>query len=127
MLKVPALAILLSGIAFAIAFSGNPHGSHFMPVLLIGSLFSSFCLGPLFAVSQTVVHPGLHATTVGMMNLIWQLLGGMGPILTGVLSDRLGIQAALGLNAGMLVLAAGIMLWGSRHLAADTARAVKKT
>lgn len=121
LLIVPGIYALIGSAAIALALSQLTGAAQFI-VLLCGALFSSAGLGPLFAVSQSVVYPGLRASAVGVANTLWQLLGGMGPLVTGILSDRFGVQTALLLAVTSLATAGVILIVGSRYYVADATR-----
>ena len=121
LMVAPGLYALIGSVIIAFALS-QLSGTAQLIGLLCGALFTSAGMGPLFAISQSVVYPGLRASAVGVANLLWQLLGGMGPLVTGMLSDKLGVQTAL-LFVVMALAAAGVILiFGSRHYVADAAR-----
>lgn len=114
----PAVYTLISGLAFVFGLTQFTGDARFA-VLLLGAFFMSASFGPMFAASQTVVHAGLRATTVGVINVIGQLIGGTGAIVAGALSDAMGIDLSLAAISGALLISA-VALWaGSRHYVRD--------
>lgn len=73
--------------------------------------------GPLFAMIQTLVPRHMRATAIATMYLFANLIGmGLGPLVTGVLSDTLRpIFGEESLRYALLALCPGY-LWGAWHL-----------
>lgn len=82
-----------------------------VPLLAFGLLFLAFLvagnlLGPVFATLQDLVHPNARATAVAIVSVAGVVFGqGLGPVLVGALSDRLGGASASGLRDAMTVVA----------------------
>ncbi|HMO73908.1 MAG TPA: MFS transporter [Sphingopyxis sp.] len=105
--------------------------------LLLASGIAQFLyLGPTYALVQSLAKPTMRATASALVLLTVNLVGlGMGPPLTGWLSDHFAAaadnadNAAYGLRIA-LVLTASLFVWGAlhyrlaaRYLAADLERA----
>lgn len=121
LMLAPAAYALIGALAFILAFS-RLSGDLRFAVLCIGGFFLGAIFGPVFAACQTVVHPGLRATVVGVINVIGQIIGGLGPLAAGLLSDAIGLESALALIC-LSLLAAGIaMLVGASRFEADVLR-----
>jgi MFS transporter, Spinster family, sphingosine-1-phosphate transporter len=68
------------------------------------------------------VHPALRSTAVSMVAIVQNLFGlGLGPLISGALSDAFGLQAAMAMMPVSCGLAALLLLLGSRFYPADRA------
>ena len=77
-------------------------------------------IGPIAAVVVDVTHPGLRATASAVLSLAQNLIGlAGGPLLTGVLSDRYGLQAAMATAPVFCLLAAGMFVLAARTYEPD--------
>jgi MFS transporter, Spinster family, sphingosine-1-phosphate transporter len=117
----PAAFSLISGVLLALALHSF-EGASRLVLMICGSLFMLGSVGPAFAAAQTVVHPGLRATTVGVINVIGHLTASIGPIFAGAMSDRLGIATGIELSTLALGAAAIFFVVGARYYEADAAR-----
>ena len=120
-MRGPAAFALLSSVGFALGLT-QLEGADRMSALLVGAFFMSASMGPIIAASQTVIHPGLRATTVGIINVIGQIFGGSGAILTGVLSESFGLAVALTWISLALPLAAVVLFAGASRYEIDADR-----
>ena len=78
------------------------------------------------AVAIDVVHPALRSTAGSMVAVVQNLFGlGVGPLITGALSDTFGLQAAMATVPVSCVLAALLLVLGSRSYPADRAAVAK--
>lgn len=81
-----------------------PHAAAF---LFLGSVFSSFWLGPTYAAVQNLAPVHLRTQAAAMLMLLFNLIGmGIGPIAVGVFSDLW--QPALGVEALRYAMLAGL-------------------
>jgi MFS family permease len=113
-MRVPAAYALLSAVLLIAAFSVPP-GTAQLVLLSMGLFFVAGTSGPSVAVVSDVTDPAIHATALAMLALFSSLLGqAPGPVVTGVLADGLGLQAALQLAPIVGVPAAAAFVWGSR-------------
>jgi len=122
---IPAIALLV-GIPFAILSLVAPT----WPLSIAGFIVPLAALyvysGPVFGVMQSLFPPNMRATAVSLFLLITNLIGlGLGPVITGWLSDIFG--AGTGSADGLgLALAATLVfnVWGAIHfhLASRTLR-----
>ena len=85
-------------------------------VLAVYAVISNAANGPIFATTQTLVHPRMRAMAVALMYLFCNLIGlGFGPLAVGALSDlwrpTLGDE---GLRYALLVFCPGY-LWCAWH------------
>jgi predicted MFS family arabinose efflux permease len=130
---LPGFALLCT-IPFTVLVLLQPTFSSAIKFLVIGSLFSSVHLGPIFGVAQTIVPLRMRALAASVLLFATNLVGiGLGPQTVGILSDVLhgmGIDTQSGLGAvNSLRIAIGfntvVTLWAVLHyfLAARTLRA----
>src|SRR5271155_209197 len=99
-------------------------------LLVIATVGGLMINGPLFALIQTLVPQRMRATAVALIFLFSNLIGGLGPWLTGALSDAL--QPLVGeesLRYSLLILCPGFLwsawcFWrGSKTVTVDVERA----
>ena len=83
-------------------------------------------VGPVSAIVIDVIHPGVRATGASVLALFQNLFGlAAGPFLVGVLSDGMGLQAALTAVPMASVLAAVAFTIAARSYEGDKARAAE--
>ena len=93
---VMALSSLSSFIVLTIAFAVLPAGPQQYAAIIAGAMLMTGSIGSVSAISIDVVHPGMRATAVAVGVLIGNLLGlGAGPLVSGMVSDKYGLAAAL--------------------------------
>ena len=86
---LPGLGVLIALPVYLLAFA-QPTFTGAFALLMVAPIFHYMYLGPMYAVTQSVVHPRMRATAVAIMLLIVNLIGyGLGPPLVGALSDFL--------------------------------------
>ena len=118
----PALFCLFTTVVNASAF-GMQKGPWQFPLILLGSLTIGAIMGPIYAVIQTVVHPGLRGLATSLNVLVINILGmAVGPLLTGVLSDKYDIQTAMMMMAFIPLVATVLLLIGSFFYDGDVAK-----
>ncbi len=79
--------------------------------------------GPLNAIIAAVSRSEVRATAFALNIFIIHLLGdAVSPAVVGLLSDRVGLAAALWIAPVGLALAAALSFWGCRYYAGDAAR-----
>src|SRR5260370_26009101 len=114
---VPALAAIMA-VPFMLLqyFSTNPRLSlliGFVPATVLSS-----CMAPLVATGQSLVSPRLRAFTSAVLVLVVNIVGlGMGPLVTGMLSDLLVSKYGLGQDSlRYAISASGIAsIWAAAH------------
>jgi MFS transporter, Spinster family, sphingosine-1-phosphate transporter len=90
----------------------------------LGGFFVTCTAGPSAAVVLNVIHPGFRATGASILGLFQNLIGlAMGPLIAGALSDAFGLQTALAVTPVFGIVAAWMLLVGSRTYERDVARA----
>ena len=83
-------------------------------LMFCGAFFMLTVLGPVMAAVTDLVHPGMRTSALGTMITFTNLFGmGLGPTLTGMLSDQYDLRIALLIVSFMPVLAGfGYLLAG---------------
>jgi predicted MFS family arabinose efflux permease len=123
-LYVPAAVAVLTTTLLTPALWLLPPGPVQFALLVAGGLVMAGTIGPIAAVVVDVTHPGLRATASAVLALTQNLLGlAGGPLLTGTLSDRIGLQAAMGTAPLFCLGAAALFLFAARTYEADLRRA----
>jgi MFS family permease len=93
-------------------------------LIAFGSFLMTCTVGPVAAVVIDVIHPGVRATGASVLALCQNLFGlAAGPFITGVLSDRWGLEAALTAMPVFAVIAAVAFMAAARSYEADVNRA----
>jgi MFS family permease len=116
------LTSLLSALFLAAAFL-LAQSSLFLPLFVCFGIITVCYVAPSAAVTQEVVHPGLRALSYGLCVICQHLLGGAwSPMLIGGLSDRWGLEKALFVLPCFGLIAAGLLLVGSRWYERDLGR-----
>ena len=78
--------------------------------LFIAGFFMSWYHGPVTAVIHDMMPRRAHATSVGIYMFVTQLLGGLGPLIVGKISDLRDLQVGLEIAVGVLVCGGLLML-----------------
>jgi MFS family permease len=119
-LLVPATVAVATAVLLSPALLLMPPGPGQFLLLIAGGLVMAGTIGPVAAVVVDVTHPGLRATASAVLSLTQNLIGlAGGPLLTGVLSDRYGLQAAMGIAPLFCLGAAALFLLAARTYEAD--------
>ncbi|MES3024649.1 MAG: MFS transporter [Pseudomonadota bacterium] len=117
-----ALAIaysLGSCLLFSLAFALAP-GTAQLCLICAGMFFAAGVTGPAGAMVANLTDRRIHGTAFATLTLANNLLGlAPGPLLTGVLADRMGLDNALQLVPLVSVLAAAVFWHGRRHYLPD--------
>lgn len=117
-LQLKAAAIAYSGLAFSSACIYLSNTKYWaFGFMGIGSLIQHMPIGPLYGTLQTLVTPRRRATAIALSFLLSNVIGiGLGPLVTGALSDALrhpfGTES---LRYALLAFCPGY-LWGAWHL-----------
>lgn len=126
---VPAACLILGGPIYAFAITRDDLAM-LLGLVSIATFLNFGYLGITFATLQNLMHPRMRATASAVLNVIYGIASGLGPLLLGMLSDRMsldfgpsrGLAVAMAL-AGLCYLLAGLhYLLASRHLARDFER-----
>jgi MFS family permease len=85
-----------------------------MLLLGVGCFFAAGTTGPTGAMVARLTHESIRATAFGTYTLFNNLLGlAAGPLITGVLADRIGLESALRLMP-LISIAAIVFLFLGR-------------
>jgi len=119
-LYVPVAGAVLTAVLMGLAFGAFPPGNAQFALILAGGLMMAVNVGPISAVVIDVVHPSVRATAASILSLVQNLFGlAGGPLLTGILSDRYGLQFALAVVPAFCLVAAACFALASRTYVAD--------
>ena len=122
MLAVLCLAtMLVLGAAFAAPLLGIALAPKTQFALIaVGGFLMTCTVGPAAAIVIDVTHPGVRSTGASVLSLFQNMFGlALGPIITGALSDAVGLQTALAIMPVFGIVAIAAMLMASRTYAAD--------
>jgi MFS family permease len=123
-LYVPAVGAVLTMVLMATAFGALPPGNAQYALIVLGGLMMAVNVGPVTAVVIDVVHPSVRATAASVLSLVQNMFGlAGGPLLTGILSDRYGLQFALAVVPAFSLLAAVFFLLAARTYVFDLQQA----
>lgn len=96
-------------------------------IIVAGAFFMTCASGPVTAIVIDVVSPAVRATGGAVLALFLNLFGlAAGPFISGMLSDALGLRAAMAIMPVSGALAAVAFILASRYYEADM-RAVQQT
>jgi len=122
-LNTMALLCVVSAAVLAPSFALEATFTTQLVLVGVGGFLMTCTVGPVSAVVADVVHPGVRATGLAVLALFQNLLGlAAGPFLAGMLSDSVGLQAALALTPAFGLVAAGFFLLATRCYEADVQR-----
>ncbi len=128
---LPGLSLLLAVPIYLFAISRDD-----VAILLtcmgLAALFQYSYLGCTYGTLQNMMHARSRATASALLNAIYTLMGGLGPLLIGLISDRFQLGGSDGGNAlaWAMGITALIYLWAvvhyllaARHVSEDLATA----
>jgi MFS family permease len=123
-LHAMALMCVVSLVLLACAFGLALEPRLQFALIAAGGFVMTCTVGPVSAIVIDVIHPGVRATGAAVLALFQNLFGlALGPVLTGLVSDALGLQTALAWMPAFALLAAGAFVIGARTYATDMGRA----
>ena len=109
--------VLLS-MAFAL-----PAGTAQLVLICLGMMIAAGTNGPSSAMVANLTHASVHGTAFATLTLANNLLGlATGPLITGRVSDLIGLQAALQLVPLISIAAAAVFFIAKRHYHRDMDR-----
>ncbi|HJW45638.1 MAG TPA: MFS transporter [Lysobacter sp.] len=109
-----ASCVLLS-LAFAL-----PHGTPQLVIIALGMFLAAGTSGPAGAMVANLTPLPIHGTAFAMLTLVNNLLGlAAGPLVTGLLADRLGLAGAFQLVPLISLAAAAVFYFAKRHYLTD--------
>lgn len=116
----PAACCLATLVCFATAFGALTPGPLQIGAIISGAFLMGATTGPIPAVAIDVVHPALRSTAGSMVAIVQNLFGlGVGPLMTGALSDAFGLQTAMAIVPLSCAVAATLLVIGSRFYRQD--------
>lgn len=129
-LYFPAVVTLLTTPFFAL-FCLAPDLNVALTIYAIGTFISAMHFGPAFALTQNLARPSMRGLATAIVMVTTAVTGqGLGPLLTGVLSDAFrdssgleSLRYSLAIMAGFATLGALMFAYGARYVAADMERA----
>lgn len=93
---VPAIGLVLSAPLYVVGYL-EPDWKLAAALLVAPGILHYVFLGPSFAITHSMVHPRMRATSSAVLVLIMTLLGmGLGPLLVGLAGDLLAANAFTG-------------------------------
>lgn len=109
--------VLLS-VAFAL-----PPGMPQLVLICLGMMIAAGTNGPSSAMVANLTHYTVHGTAFATLTLCNNLLGlATGPLITGKVSDLIGLQSAFQLVPLISIGAAAVFIYAKRHYHLDMAR-----
>jgi MFS family permease len=124
-LRVLALLCLATMLALGFAFGASQLGIALsaqaqFALIAVGGFLMTCTVGPAAAIVIDVTHPGVRSTGASVLSLFQNLFGlALGPVITGALSDQVGLATALSIMPAFGLIAIGAMLMASRTYATD--------
>jgi MFS family permease len=127
---VPGLCLVVAAPIYVVAITRDDVVLLLL-LVFVAALFQYTYLGVTYGVFQNLLHSRMRATGSALLNGVYTLVGqGLGPLLIGVLSDRLapaygngqGLAYAMALAAVIYLWAALHYLLAARHVGPDMAR-----
>ena len=107
---IAAGTAILLGVAFRLPAGPLQYG-----FILLGSLGLAGTQGPMMSVIASLVHPGVRSTALAILAVVQNVVGlAAGSLITGILSDRLGIAGALAFVPLMACVSTAAYLVGAR-------------
>ena len=120
-----AISSVITAVIFIVAF-GFFSGKVQFGLFLLGGVTAIAFASSAIAVTQDVVHPGLRAISYSICVICQNLLGSsLGPIFTGIISDRYDIRTALTMVSFFPLLAGALFYAGSFFYEKDLAKVEK--
>jgi MFS family permease len=124
-LRMLALLCLATMLVLGFAFGAPRLGLALSPqaqfaLIAAGGFLMTCTAGPAAAVVIDVTHPGVRSTGASVLSLFQNLFGlALGPVITGALSDQIGLATALSIMPAFSLVAVGALLMASRTYASD--------
>ncbi|HEU5470206.1 MAG TPA: MFS transporter [Actinophytocola sp.] len=118
---------LIAMVALGLGFALDP-GTPQLLLIGLGAFFSAGASGPVTAMVANLTHPSIRATGFGSLTLVNSLLGlALGPVVVGVLADRIGLLGALRVTPLIYLGAIVALLVGRRCYPAAVRRLAELT
>jgi MFS family permease len=112
---IPAACLIVGGPLYAFAITREDLGL-LLGLVSIATFLNFGYLGVTYAALQNLMHPRMRATTSAVLNVVYGVASALGPVLLGVLSDRMALDqgAARGLATAMAITGA-LYVWSGVH------------
>jgi MFS family permease len=124
-LLLPAISTFCTAVVLFIALHISPGIFQYILLLIMGVLILCFIAGAI-AVTQDVIHPGLHAVSYSIAVIVQNLLGSsMAPMIVGRIYDKANIETALSILPFILIIGAILFYFGSRYYNSDLEKVTK--
>lgn len=118
-----SMLCVTTSVIFMVAFGGSYTGDTQFKLIILGGFFMNSIIGVTTGIAMDVIHPGMRSTGAAVLAVSLNLFGlAVGPFLTGVLSDKWGLQQALAVVPLASILAAVLYLIAMRTYDADVAK-----
>ncbi len=126
---IPGICMVIGGPIYVLAITRDS-----LPLLLglvsLATFLNFGYLGITFATLQNLMHPRMRATATAVLNVVYGLSGGLGPLMLGWMSDNMaashgeteGLKIAMAITGGLYVWAALHYFLAARRLRADMDR-----
>jgi predicted MFS family arabinose efflux permease len=129
-LWVPLLGLVVAIVPYFYVLLGD-HTASVLGTLVFVNIATTLYLGPSIAMSHALVPPAMRAVASAVLFFVLNIIGlGLGPLLTGVLSDLLresfgdqSLRYAMVVTATVGFAAMLMFYLGARHLPADLQKA----
>jgi len=112
---IPGISMLIGGPLYIFAITRDDLAL-LLGLVTISAVLQFGYLGITFASLQNLMHPRMRATASAMLNAVYGIAGGLGPMILGWMSDRL--EADYGVGRGMAFAMAALSLgylWAGAH------------
>jgi MFS family permease len=115
---------VISGALLYFAFN-LPIGPTQLIFIALGMFLAAGCAGPAGAMVANLTNPSIHGTAFATLTLANNLLGfAPGPIITGILADRYGLQFAFQMIPMISIVSTLIFVVGKHYYQADLSKAM---
>lgn len=112
---IPAICLILGGPLYVLAITREDLGL-LLGLVAIATFLTFGYLGVTYAALQNLVHPRMRVTTFAVLNIVYGTASALGPLLLGMLSDRMALSEgpARGLAVAMAITGS-LYLWAGLH------------
>lgn len=119
-LCLSTMVVLGAGFGVGVWFGAEPSLAGQLGILALGGFFATCTVGPVSAIVIDVVHPGVRSTGSSVLSLFQNFFGlAAGPFISGMLSDAIGLKAAMAIMPLFGILAALAFLKASNSYEPD--------
>ena len=118
-----AIACSLSSCALLSLAFALPHGTPQLIAIALGMFMAAGTSGPAGAMVANLTPLPIHGTAFATLTLVNNLLGlAAGPLVTGMLADRMGLAGAFQVVPLIALVAAAVFYTAKRHYLDDVQR-----